>query len=167
MLSNQPEFNTVRLFNAPLDLVWRAWTEPALFGRWFGPKGFSSRVKNFDLRAGGMLHSCLVSNDGHEMWAKFVYREVTPQTRLVWEHSFSDPEGNLTRPPMSPDWPLKLLTTIELTELGDKTQLHLHWTPLDANDTECQVFLAGMDGMHQGWGGTWEQLDAFLAEEET
>lgn len=167
MPTNPIEFKTTQNFNAPRELVWQAWTVPGMFGKWFGPKGYSARVETHELRAGGVLHSCLVSPDGHEMWAKFVYREVTPPSRLVWEHAFSDPDGNLTRHPMNPDWPLKLLTTVELEELDGQTQLTLTWTPLEASELECQVFAAEMAGMEQGWGGTWEQLRTFLAEEQS
>ena len=54
------------------------------------------------------------SGDGHVIWAKFVYREIAAPQRLVWVHSFSDEAGGLTRHPLSPTWPLELLTTVTL-----------------------------------------------------
>ena len=158
-----PEFTTTRLLDAPQNIVWEAWTEPKFFGQWFGPKGFTSRVKTLELRPGGVLHSCLVSPEGYEMWAKFVYREVVPSSKLSWEHSFSDKDGNITRHPMHASWPLKLLTTITFEAQGEKTLLALKWTPLDATDIEIKTFADNMASMDQGWGGTFEQLTAFLA----
>ncbi len=160
--SNNREFTITRTFDAPREIVWKAWTDPKLFSQWFGPKGFTSKVYTLDLRAGGMLHTCLKSPDGHEMWAKFVYREVTPPSRLVWEHSFSDQEGGITRHPGHKDWPLKLLTTVTLEAIGDQTKLTLTWIPLDATEIERKTFEEGIPGMNQGWSGTFEQLTAFL-----
>ncbi len=163
---SHPVFKISRQFKAPRELVWRAWTVPALFGQWFGPAGFTSEVKTHELRVGGVLHTCIKSAEGHEMWGKFVYREVEPPSRLVWEHSFSDSEGNLTRHPMSAAWPLKLLTTVELNEIDGGTELILTWTPLDANEAECTIFGESMASMEQGWGGTFGQLTQFLAQEQ-
>jgi uncharacterized protein YndB with AHSA1/START domain len=111
-----------------------------------------------------MLHSCLVTPDGMEMWAKFVYREVQPSTKLVWEHSFSDKDGNITRHPGHPSWPLKLLSTMTLEEQSNQTKLTLTWTPLEATTEEVATFQEGMAGMEQGWSGTFEQLTAFLGK---
>jgi uncharacterized protein YndB with AHSA1/START domain len=158
-----PTFTISRTFDAPRELVWEAWTEPRLFARWFGPKGFTGEIKTLDLRAGGVLHSCLRSPDGMEMWAKFVYREVTPPARLVWEHSFADAEGNVVRHPFQAAWPLRLLTTVVLEEKDGKTKTTLTWTPMDASEAEVKAFADGMAGMTQGWGGTFDQLGEFLS----
>jgi uncharacterized protein YndB with AHSA1/START domain len=157
-----PVFTITRTFDAPRELVWKAWTEPKLFEKWFGPKGTTGQVKTFDLRPGGILHSSMKSPGGPEMWAKFVYREVTPPSRLVWEHSFADAEGNLVRHPFQAAWPLKLLSTVIFEEAGGKTRITLTWTPLDATETEVKAFEDGMAGMSQGWGGCFDQLDEFL-----
>lgn len=157
------EFVITHRFAAPRAMLWRAWTEPALFANWFGPKGFRAKVAAFDLRAGGLLHSCLTSPEGQEMWAKFVYRDVVAPSRLVWEHSFSDKDGNITRHPGHVDWPLKILSTLTLNEAGDQTDLLLHWTPLEASEVERKTFADGLQSMHQGWSGTFEQLTAFLS----
>jgi uncharacterized protein YndB with AHSA1/START domain len=155
-------FTIIRKFNAPRELVWKAWTDPKLFAKWFGPKGFSAKVHKLDLRAGGVLHSCLVSPEGHEIWAKFIYREVTPPAKLAWEHSFSDKDGNITRHPGHASWPLKLLTTVSFGAVGDTTTISLTWVPLNASTEERKTFEDGMDSMKDGWTGTFEQLEEFL-----
>jgi len=97
------------------------------------------------------------------MWAKFVYREVKAPQRLVWEHAFSDEAGGLTRHPLSPTWPLKLLTTVTFEDLGSgKTKVTLRWSPLDATAEEQNTFDAAHDSMRGGWGGSFEQLEAYL-----
>lgn len=163
-MTNNPEFIITRTFDAPREKMWQAWTDPKRFAKWFGPKGFTSEVKTMDLRPGGMLHTCLKSPDGHEMWGKLVYREITKPSRLVWEHSFSDKDAGITRHPFHKDWPLKLLTTVVLEEVGKQTKLTLTWVPLDANEVERDAFAKEVPGMQQGWGGTFEQLTDYLAQ---
>jgi len=98
------------------------------------------------------------------MWAKFVYREVVAPELLVWEHSFSDEAGGLTRHPLSPTWPLNLLTRVTFDEAtGGKTKLTLRWTPLDATEEEQKTFAAAHDIMQGGWTGTFDQLGDYLA----
>lgn len=164
LTSEHPEFLITRIFDAPRDLVWKAWTDPAMLAKWFGPKGCASRVAKMDLRPGGMLHTCLTMPDGNEMWGKFVYREVDPPSRLVWLHSFSDAQGGITRHPMHSGWPLTMLTTVTFEALNGKTRIVLTWSLVDATEEERKTFVENMAGMNLGWGGSFTQLDAFLAE---
>jgi uncharacterized protein YndB with AHSA1/START domain len=102
--------------------------------------------------------------DGQVMWAKFIYREIVAPELLVWVHSFSDEAGGVTRHPMSPTWPLKLLTTVTLEENpGGKTKLTLRRSPLEATEAERKTFDGAHDSMRGGWGGTFERLNAYLA----
>jgi uncharacterized protein YndB with AHSA1/START domain len=79
-------------------------------------------------------------------------------------HSFSDENGGLTRHPLSPTWPLELLTTVTLEDApGGKTKLTLRWSPLNPSEEERGTFDAAHDGMRGGWGGSFERLDAYLA----
>jgi len=109
MLQTQSkDFVITRTFDAPRELVWKCFTEPERMKEWWGPKGSTIVASNMDLRVGGSYHGAMRDPQGNVMWAKFVYREVTAPERLVWEHSFSDEAGGLTRHPLSPTWPLKL-----------------------------------------------------------
>jgi uncharacterized protein YndB with AHSA1/START domain len=158
------EFITTRVLDAPRTLVWKCFTEPAHMKEWWGPKGSTIVAANMDLRVGGTYHGAMRSPDGAVMWAKFVYREIVAPERLVWEHSFSDEAGGLARHPLSPTWPLKLLTTVTFEEAPDgKTKLTLRWLPLDATEEEQKTFDAAHDSMGGGWAGTFDQLAAYLA----
>ena len=158
------EFIITRTFDAPPEILWCAWTEPKPFAKWFGPKGLKAEVKTIDVREGGILHSSMKMPDGHVMWAKFIYREVEKPKRLSWEHFFSDESGGVTRHPMHTHWPLKLLTTVKLEAVGNQTRQTLIWVPLEATDIERKAFEDNIPTMNMGWGGTFEQLDAFLKE---
>jgi uncharacterized protein YndB with AHSA1/START domain len=156
-------FVITRVFDAPRDLVWKAWTERDRLMQWFGPKGFAMPIARLDFRPGGVFHFCLRSPDGHEMWGKFAYREIMAPERIVWVHSFSDEKGSLTRHAMSPTWPLEMLSTATFSEREGKTTVTLQWTALNATEPEQKTFDAGHEGMNQGWTGTFDQLAAYLA----
>lgn len=158
------DFVISRVFDAPRDLVWSCFTDAERLKAWFGPKGSVVVASKMDLRVGGTYHGALRTGDGPVMWAKFVYREVVAPERLVWVHSFSDEAGGLTRHPLSPTWPLELLTTVTFEDVPDgKTRVTLRWSPLNASEEERRTFDAARDGMRGGWSGSFDQLDAYLA----
>lgn len=163
--SNVGDFVTTRIVNAPRDLVWKSWTELDRIKQWWGPKGFKVFHAALDLRPNGTFHYGIKSPDGHDMWGKFVYREITPPSRLVFISSFSDPEGNVTRAPF-PDrpWPLRMLSTITFAEIGAKTEVSVRWAPYEATAEEQTSFDGMRDSMQQGWSGTFDQFADYLAK---
>jgi uncharacterized protein YndB with AHSA1/START domain len=160
-------FVIVREFTAPRDLVWRVWTEVEHLRQWFGPKGVTVTAAKLDLRTGGTFHSCLRSPDGKEWWGKWIFREVTAPERLAWVHMFSDKDGGITRHPLSPAWPLELVTEVQFIEHGGKTIVTLKWAPLNATEEEIKTFNAAHPGMAHGWGGTFDQLTHYLKQIQT
>ena len=97
------------------------------------------------------------------MWGKFVYREIVPPEKLVFINSFSDEKGGMTRHPMAPTWPLKCCPRSPSRKPGGKTRFTVRWSPYNATAEEQKTFDAGHASMTQGWGGTMEQLEAYLA----
>jgi uncharacterized protein YndB with AHSA1/START domain len=156
-----------RVFDAPRSLLWKAFTEPERLARWWGPKGFTMVRSTVDLRPGGLFHYGMRSPNGQEMWGKFVYREIAAPERLVFVVSFSDEKGGTTRSPFSATWPLEVLNTLTFAESGGKTTLTLKGAPVNASDAERATFAAGHKSMQQGFAGTFDQLDAYLATEES
>jgi uncharacterized protein YndB with AHSA1/START domain len=153
-----------RTFNAPRDLVWKAFTEPERMKAWWGPKGFPVATCTMDLRPGGTFHYAMAMPDGSLMWGRFVYREIVAPERIVFINSFSDEAGGLTRHPMIPTWPLELLSKFSFTEDKGRTTFTLEWAPLDAIAEECAMFESAHTHMIEGWSGTFEQLEAHLAK---
>ena len=86
-----------RTFNAPRELVFAAFTEPARMKEWWGPKGFKVMSQAMDLRPGGTYHYGLKSPAGQEMWGKLIFREIAAPTRIVFITCFSDAKGGVTR----------------------------------------------------------------------
>ncbi|MFZ5790189.1 MAG: SRPBCC family protein [Pseudomonadota bacterium] len=157
------EFVIARLFDAPCETVWKAFTEPGHLKRWWGPKGFTVERCSVDLRPGGLFHYCLRAPDGQAMWGRFVYREIVAPQRLAYVVSFSDETGGVTRHPMHPTWPLEMTSTTEFANEGGKTKVTVRWAPLNATEEERRTFDDGHESMRQGWGGTFDQLAAYLA----
>ncbi|MGC5325437.1 SRPBCC family protein [Brevibacillus sp. SYSU BS000544] len=160
----QGEFVITRTFDAPRELVFRAWTDAENLKQWWGPKGFSIIIAAFDLRPDGVFHYHLQSPDGLELWGKFVYREITAPEKLVYVSSFSDKEANIVGSPFSPTWPLEVLNTLTLVERDNKTILTLKGYPLNANKDELKTFVDMHASMQQGFSGTFDQLEDFLAK---
>ena len=157
------EFVMSRVFDAPRDLLWQCFTDPERMKQWWGPKGFKVIAANMDLRPGGFYHYGLQAPDGSTMWGKFTYREIEKPSRIVLVNAFSDEAGGITRHPMAPSWPLQMLSTFLFDKEGDGTRLTIKWVPLNPTAEERATFEAGFDGMTQGWTGTFEQLEAYLA----
>lgn len=158
------EFVISRVFEAPRELVFKCFTDPERMQHWWGPRGSKIIAATMDLRVGGTYHGAMRDPSGRVMWAKFVYREVVPPERLAWIHSFSDEAGGLTRHPLSPTWPLQLLSTITFeAQPRDKTKVTIRWSPINATPEEQKTFDVGHASMQQGWNGTLDQLAAYLA----
>ena len=158
------EFTISRTFNAPRDLVWKAWSEPESFGQWWGPKGCKLDVAQFEFRPGGLFHYSMKMPAGQIWWGRFVYREIVKPERIVFVNSFSDVSGGITRAPFSADWPLEVLNTLTFTEQGGKTTLDLRGGPINPNAEERAAFEGMFASMKAGFGGTFDQLDAFLTK---
>jgi uncharacterized protein YndB with AHSA1/START domain len=158
------EFVITRVFDAPRELVWKAWTDPERMKHWWGPKGFKAIASKMDLRPGGTYHYGLRAPDGSTMWGKFVYREIVRPERIVLVSSFSDEAGNVTRHPMAPTWPRQMLSTFLFAEQDGGTAVTVKWSPLDADETERATFQSGHSSMQQGWTGTMDQLAAYLTK---
>src|SRR5262245_40983622 len=110
------EFVISRTFDVPRRQLWQAFTDPQQMKSWWGPKGFGVAAQKMDLRAGGSYLYALRSPEGQTIWGKFVYREVTAPERMVYVNSFSDEKGGITRHPLSPAWPLEMLSTVTFSE---------------------------------------------------
>ena len=155
-------FEISRLYDAPREKVWQAWTEPARLKQWWGPRGFSVHTCKVDLRPGGTFLYGMKGPDGSDVWGKFVYREIKPPEKLVFVVSFSDPQGGVTRHPGMEDWPRYILSTVEFSEVAGKTKVSVTWTPHDASEVERASFDEGRDSMKQGWTGTMDQFAGYL-----
>ncbi|MDD1661199.1 MAG: SRPBCC domain-containing protein [Methanomicrobiales archaeon] len=151
-----------RFFDAPRDLVWKAWTEPGRFMHWWGPAGFTSPLAKIDLRVGGKVLACMRSPDGKDFWSTGTYREIVPQERIVTTDSFADEKGNVVSAShygMKGAWPMELLITVTLGEENGGTRLTLQHEGFPDRENRD---LAGA-----GWEQSFDKLAWYLADEAT
>lgn len=161
-MSDLPEFVIDRKFNAHRELVWRAWTDPNLLQRWYGP-GVETVIHKFELKPEGVWLNEMKMKGGSN-FQKMIFKEVVEPEKLVWHHCSADEDWNVAANPMMPDWPRVLLTTVTLTEEGGGTNVRLAQVPLDATDAEIACFAKMKDGMSGGWGMGYEIIDQVLQE---
>ncbi len=156
--AGERELVITRVFDAPRDLVFKAWTEPDHLMHWWGPNGFTAPVCTIDLRPGGIMHLCMRSPEGRDYWCKGVYLEVVEPERIVCTDFFSDEAGNLVQPAhygMSPDWPTETLVTVTFAEHAGQTKLTLQQSVLES--------VAERSGAQQGWTESLDRLGAYVA----
>ena len=97
-----------RLFDAPVDRVWRAWTEPEQVMRWWGPVGFLCPVARMNVRAGGTSLVCMRSPEGQDFHNTWTYRTVAPGQLLEFVFDWADKDGTKVDPTQlgfPPDFP--------------------------------------------------------------
>ncbi len=147
------DLNIERVFDAPRELVWKAWTEPERLKRWWGPKTFTTPVSEIDFRVGGKYLNCMRSPDGKNYWSTGVYREIVPLERIVFTDCFADEQGNVvpaTHYGMSDDIPLEMLVTVTFEDHGSKTKMTLVHAGLFAGPHR--------EGANQGWNEMLDKL---------
>jgi uncharacterized protein YndB with AHSA1/START domain len=160
---NAPTFTIDRTFNAPRATVWKVYSDYEHLKHWWGPAGFTWISGSLDFRPGGLFHYGMRSPNGDEMWGKFVYHEIEAPKRITFVNSFSDKDAGITRAPFSPNWPLEVMNVVTFTEKDGKTTLSMTGTPINATEAEMQMFDSWKPSMQQGFKGTLDQLEAYLA----
>ena len=117
-----------RTFDAPLEKVWDAWTNPETLKKWWGPKEYTAPVVKNDFKVGGSYLYSMRSPEGQDIWSTGVYKEIVPLERIVSTDSFADADGNVvpaSKYEMGGDWPLELMVTVIFQERDGKTRITL------------------------------------------
>ena len=160
-MADKKELILTRKFDAQRGVVWKAWTDPDMFVRWWGPKGFSTPISRIDLRKGGEYFNCMRAPDGQDFCSKGVYREIIEQERLVMTDSFADKEGNTvsaTYYGMGADFPREMLITVTFEEQDKGTKLIVKHSDIKGlSETE-------LNDMQQGWNESLDKLAELLAK---
>lgn len=161
-MSELPTYILERVFNAPRELVWKAWTNPEFLHHWYGPN-IETTIHKFDLKPGGTWLNEMKWGENSD-YSKMTFQEVVAPEKLVWHHSSSDSDWNVISSPMMENWPRVLLTTVTFEEQGDKTNVKLIQVPIDPTEAEITCFAQMMKGMDNGWGGGYEVMDQLLED---
>ena len=147
-----------RVFDAPRNLVFKAWTEPERLRRWWSPKDFTCPFSKVDLRPGGGYLNCMRSPEGRDYWSQGIYREIVEPERIICTDSFADENGNPVSPQeygMSPDWPNEAIIETTFTEHDGKTEVTIQHSPIKPGDER--------EMCRQGWNECLDKLDDYLA----
>jgi uncharacterized protein YndB with AHSA1/START domain len=163
---NPNEAIFTRTFKAPRQMVWEAWTKEENLREWFGPKGSTITHAKMDFRVGGSFHYGMQFGEHPEIWGLWTFREINPPKKLQLIQNFSDKDRNVTSHPMAPTWPNRTLSTTTFEEVAGKTTIQIHWEPFEATAEEIATFNAARPSMNEGWSGTFEQLDIYLAKKQ-
>jgi len=144
----QGELIITRVFNAPRDLVFKAWTDPRLATTWWGPKDHPAVHVEMDVRPGGAWRGHLRSTEtGRDLWHKGVYREVVAPERLVFTFAWEE-DGERG---------LETLVTITFAAQGRKTLMTMRQAPFQSAEER--------DGHGGGWTSCFDRLDEYLADQ--
>lgn len=143
----------MRVFDAPRDLVWLAWTRVEMMLAWWGPVEWPAVKVEQDLRVGGKWRACLRSpEDGRVLWQGGTYREVVAPERLVYSFKWDSDDHE-------DGAPVDTLVTAIFRELpGNRT--HLDFTHEGLKSAES------LAGHRHGWTSTFARFDAWLAQQE-
>lgn len=161
-MTDLPEYVLDREFDAPVDMVWSAWTDPVLLARWYGPN-VETIIHEFDLRPGGRWLNEMKMGE-NSMLSRADFGEVVPGARLTFDQSSTDADWNVVASPMMPDWPRVISNVITFEAAGGKTKLRLVWTPKDATEAEIACFSGAVANMGRGWESGFAILDDMLVE---
>lgn len=148
-----------RVFNAPRELVFQAFSEAEHLKQWWGPRGWSIPVCNVDFRPGGVWHYCMKCEDknqgdfyGMESWGKGIYKDIVTSEKIEYTDYFSDSEGNLSAELPATD------VILTFVESDGKTKLINHATYASAEALQQVLDM----GMEQGITETWDRLEEHL-----
>jgi uncharacterized protein YndB with AHSA1/START domain len=154
-----------RSFDAPIGVVFDAWSKPENVSKWMPPTGFSMKYLRADIRPGGEAFYVMTADNGSlTMHGKARYVEVRRPDRLVYTQVFTDEKENVSRHPHAPTWPETMLTTVAFAEEGpERTRVTVTWEVQGkATPQEMETFIQGRAGMTAGWTGSFDKLEEYL-----
>ena len=147
-MSSEPELIIERVFEAPRELVWQAWTEPKRMVSWMGPPKHPATHMEGEIKPGGKWRGCLRSGaSGEDLWQGGEYLEIDEPERLVFTFYWEGDDGKPEK---------VMLITLTFQELdGRKTRMTMHQAQFSSEEQR--------DGHRIGWNGAFDRLDKFLA----
>lgn len=147
---SQREIVISRVFDAPRELVFQAWTESKHVAQWWGPRGFSNTLSEMEVRPGGVWQFVMHGPDGAEYKNQIAYLEIVKPERLVYAHSGDEAVG-----------PGQFHVTVSFAELGNQTRLTMRMEFDSVEERErAEAFGAARSGIQ-----TLDRLEGFLIDQ--
>lgn len=140
-----------RVYDAPRELVWKAWTDPEIITLWWGPRGFSTTTDIMELKPNGVWKFTMHGPDGRDYKNKIVYNEVKKPEKLVYRHAGEEETT-----------PVKFHVTVTFDEVGDKTRMTMRMLFETAAELQkVQKEYGAIEGLEE----TIERLAEYLERE--
>ncbi|MBK9040976.1 MAG: SRPBCC domain-containing protein [Bdellovibrionales bacterium] len=164
--AKQDVFVINQTFDAPINLMFEVWTNPKHLSQWTGPAGSKIDYLKADIKPGGSAFYCMTGQGDGKIFGKATYLEIDKPCRIVYTQCFCDENEKVNRHPMAPTWPEVMKTTVLLEAEGpDQTRVTVKWEVVgDATPAERETFNKAKAGMSQGWGGSFDKLEEYLAK---
>lgn len=142
-----------RTFDAPRDLVFKAWTECDRLVHWWGPKDWTLPVCEMDFRVGGTWFYCMAGPTGEQSCGRSTYEEIVVPERIVYRDEFAERDGSII------DGMPEMRITVEFGETARRTTITSRAQFASAKDLEAAIAM----GMESGLTETWDRLAAYVA----
>jgi uncharacterized protein YndB with AHSA1/START domain len=152
-----------RIFNAPIEKIWNAFTDQNILKNWWSPQGMTSSFLTVELKVGGVFRFCFKGNDGTEMadkefWGCGEYTKIEKPNKLSYYDSFSDAEGN----PVPPSY-------YGISGKNEIEKLLIELTFIEKEGKTCMQFVGEnsyddsmTEDITKGWNEMFNKLDKLL-----
>lgn len=147
------KLHIVRAFDAPLEQVWRAWTESDILDQWWAPAPYRAETKSMDFREGGHWLYAMVSPEGDKSWCRVDFRSIEPQKSFYAENGFADEAGNRTYDLPAMDW----RNEFSATATGTSVSIEIEF----ASEADLEQII-GL-GFESGFTSGLSNLDSYLS----
>ena len=146
------KITVVREFDAPVDLVWKAWTEQDLLDQWWAPRPWKAKTKSMDFREGGTWLYAMLGPGGESVWCRVYYKKINPPESFTAEDSFCDEQGNPTNELPKMQW------NNEFIAEGDQTRVKVEIKFASIEDMDKIIEM----GFREGFSAAHNNLDELL-----
>lgn len=162
--SGAETFVISRSFEAGIEQVYEMLVDPDHLARWMPPTGATMRFLRAEPRKGGTSFYAMTTGDGKVMHGRLTYLALERPQRIVYTQQFCDENERVIRAPFFANWPLTMLTTVELAAEGtERTRITIRWEPQDATAADIAEFANQRGSMTMGWTGSFDKLEGFLS----
>ena len=141
-----------RAFNAPLETVWEAWTQPEILDQWWAPKPWRTETKEMNFSEGGYWHYAMVGPEGEKHWCLFDFRSIKPNESFSGLDAFCDEHRNI-----SDDKPRAFWKNVFIDQ-KDSTLVNIEVSFDELSDLEAIIQM----GFREGFTAALENLDELL-----
>lgn len=152
--AEQNKLRVTRTFDAPLELVWRAWTEAELLDQWWAPKPWQSKTKSMAFKEGGTRLYAMIGPEGEEHWGITTYTSIAPTTSFSGEDAFCDSDGLINE-----EFPV---ATFVNQFVANENQTTVKIETAYASEEQLKQVIAM--GMKEGLSLAFEHLDEFIKQ---